>query len=232
MKILGVKLDNLKKKEILEKMSHFLSEEKFRQIATINPEFILEAQKDEDFRNILNSCDLNIADGVGIKLAFWRLGEKLKCRMAGIDLMQEILKIANEKKLKIFLAANNRGLSNWEETREAILRKYSDLEISGANIDRNNFTYKLQPINYNLLLCNFGAPFQEKFLNSQKNDRIKLAVGVGGSFDYLTGKLKRAPKWMQFFGVEWFWRLLLQPKRIKRIFNAVIIFPIRIIFYG
>ena len=57
-----------------------------------------------------------------------------------------------------------------------------------------------------------------------------IAVGVGGSFDYLTGKLKRAPKWMQFFGVEWFWRLMLQPKRIKRIWNAVVVFPIKLIF--
>ena len=228
MKVLGVKLDNLEKKEILERISYFLDGDKFRQIATVNPEFILKAQKDEEFKNILNSCDLNIADGIGIRFAFWRIGEKLKCRMAGIDLMQEILKIADKRKLKIFLAANKGGLSTWEETRNAILKKYPDLEIGGVNLDRNSLSYNLQPITYNLIFCNFGAPFQEKFLNSQKNDRIKLAVGVGGSFDYLTGKLKRAPKWMQFFGIEWLWRLILQPKRIKRIFNAVIIFPIKI----
>ena len=225
-----MRVDNLERKEILEKISCFLDGNNFRQIATVNPEFILEAQKDNEFRGILNSCDLNIADGSGIKFAFWRMGEKLKCRMAGIDLMQEILKIANEKKLKIFLAANSGGLSNWEETRDAILKKYPNLEIGGTNLDRDNLSYKPQPITYNLIFCNFGVPFQEKFLNSLKNDTIGLAVGVGGSFDYLTGKLKRAPKWMQFFGVEWLWRLLLQPKRIKRIFNAVIIFPIRLIF--
>jgi len=239
MDILGVRVDNLERKEILEKISCFLDGNNFRQIATVNPEFILEAQKDNEFRGILNSCDLNIADGSGIKFAFWRMGEKLKCRMAGIDLMQEILKIANEKKLKIFLVANSGGLSTWEETKNAILKKYPDLEIGGANLDRNNLSYRLsrqggtpprrwQATSYEVVFCNFGAPFQEKFLNSLKCDKIKLAVGVGGSFDYLTGKLKRAPKWMQFFGVEWFWRLILQPKRISRIFNAVIAFPIKI----
>lgn len=222
-------MDNLEKKEILEKISHFLNEDKFHQIATVNPEFILQAQKDEKFKKILNDCDLNAADGMGIKFAFWWLRGKLKTRLAGIDLMQEILKIANEKKLKIFLAANRSGLGTWEEARDAILEKYPYLEIGGINLEKNNTEYRLSNTKYDVLFCNFGAPFQEKFLSSQKNGKIKLAVGVGGSFDYLTGKLKRAPKWMQFFGVEWLWRLMLQPRRIGRIFNAVIIFPIKVL---
>ena len=228
MDIIGVRMDNLERREILEKISRFLDEDKLRQIATINPEFVLKAQKDEEFKNILNNCDLNIADSIGIKFAFWRLGKKLKCRMAGIDLMQEIFKIANERKLRIFLAAKSGGLSSWEETKSAILKIYPNLEIDGANLDKNT-KYQIQNTKYQILFCNFGAPYQEKFLNSQKCGKIKLAVGVGGSFDYLTGKTKRAPKWMQFFGVEWFWRLLLQPKRIGRIFKAVLIFPIKIL---
>jgi N-acetylglucosaminyldiphosphoundecaprenol N-acetyl-beta-D-mannosaminyltransferase len=230
MDILGVKVNNLSKKEILEKISLFLSEEKFHQISTVNQEFILAAQKNNKFKEILNNCDLNIADSIGIKFAFWWFGEKLKTRMAGIDLMQEILKIANEKKLKIFLAANSGGLSNWEKAKEAISKIYPDLEINGADINKNSVAGYWSLVTGDIVFCNFGAPFQEKFLNSLKYDKIKLAVGVGGSFDYLTGKLKRAPKWMQFFGVEWLWRLILQPKRIKRIFNAVIVFPIKLIF--
>ncbi|MDO8529452.1 MAG: WecB/TagA/CpsF family glycosyltransferase, partial [bacterium] len=232
MDILGVRIDNLGKKEILEKVSDFLNEYRFRQIATINPEIILAAQKDEEFKKILNNCDLNIADGAGVKFAFWRFGKRLKCRITGIDLMLEILKIANEKRLKIFLAANSDGLSAWEETRDAILNKYPSLRIEGENI---NIDYVISHqssviIDSNIIFCNFGAPYQEKFLNSAKGDKIRLTIGVGSGFDYLTGKLKRAPKWMRFFGFEWFWRLILQPKRIKRIFRAVIIFPIKIIF--
>lgn len=289
MDILGVRVDNLSKKEILEKISCFLNEEGTSQIATVNPEFILRAQKDEEFRNILNNCDLNVADGIGIKFAFWWLRNKLRCRMTGIDLMQEILKIANDRKLKIFLATKSRGLSTWEETRDAILKIYPNLEINGIDIDcyfwlsakggsaskgdqeseLSNFEgvdsrFRGNDIKADIIFANFGAPFQEKFLNSQKSGspqhlclenekniennnknanliennslqnqrcrgKIKLAVGVGGSFDYLTGKAKRAPKWMQFFGVEWLWRLLLQPKRFKRIWNAVIVFPIKLL---
>lgn len=237
MDILGVRINNFSKQEILNKIFEFLNEEKFHQIATINPEFILNAQKDEQFKNMLNNCDLNVTDGVGISFAFWWLKEKLKCRIAGIDLMQEILKIANEKKLKIYLATNDKGLSDFEETKDAILKKYPDLEINGENLDileaqlPNGSPASISMKENDIIFCNFGAPFQEKFLSGRKCDKIKLAIGVGGSFDYLTGKLKRAPKWMQIFGVEWFWRFMLQPKRIKRILNAVIVFPIKLIFY-
>ncbi|MCX6763154.1 MAG: WecB/TagA/CpsF family glycosyltransferase, partial [Candidatus Moranbacteria bacterium] len=176
----------------------------------------------------LNSCDLNIADGFGIKLVFWRYGRNLKCRLAGIDLMLEILKIASENNLSVFLAANSGGLSSCELTRDAIHAIYPSLEIDGRNIDINN----REPITVNqeLVFCNFGVPYQEKFINSIKNDRIRLAMGVGGSFDYLTGRLKRAPQFIRAVGFEWFWRLLLQPKRWKRIWNAVIVFPIKVIF--
>lgn len=224
-----MRVDNFSREEILEKISCFLNEEKFHQVATINPEFILEAEKDREFQKILNSCDLNVADGIGIKFAFSKFGEKLKCRIAGADLLEEILKIASNRGLGIFLAANSRGLSSWGETRDAILKKYPNSLIKGENLDRNNMKYQIKNGEFQLLFCNFGAPFQEKFLNFQKDGKIRLAVGVGGSFDYLTGKLKRAPKWMQFFGVEWFWRLMLQPKRIKRIWNAVIVFPVKIL---
>jgi N-acetylglucosaminyldiphosphoundecaprenol N-acetyl-beta-D-mannosaminyltransferase len=236
MKILEVKIDNLSKEDIFKKIDSFLDDGKFHQIATVNPEIILASQKDAELKEIVNYCDLSLGDGMGIKLAAWKNGEKLKIRIPGIDLMIELFKIANEKNIEIFLAADKNGLSSWEETKEAILKIYPNLEINGADLDKST-KYKIpaspegeQDTKYKILFCNFGAPFQEKFLNGLKNDIIGIAVGVGGSFDYLTGRLKRAPKWMQFFGIEWMWRLILQPKRFKRIFNAIIIFPLKIVF--
>ena len=258
MDILGVKVDNLPRKEILEKVNNFLSEDRFHQIATINPEFILEAGRDEDFRNILNNCDLNVADGFGLKFAFWRSGEKLNFRIAGADLMEEILRLAEKNNFKIFLAASSRGLSSWEETRDAIFKKYPKLEIGGKNygchsersaseVEKANFNSvrslaEFTPLNSgarddivtcDIVFANFGAPYQEKFLNSLKtaeNSKIKLAMGVGGNFDFLTGKIKRAPVFMRKIGLEWLWRLFQQPRRIKRIFNAVVVFPIKMTF--
>jgi len=233
MQILGIKVDNLSRAEILEKVKVFLSEDNFHQIATINPEFILEAQKDAEFKNVLNNCDLNVADGVGLRFAFWRNGEKLKARIAGADMMDEILYRAEKNNHNIFLAANNGGLSTWEETRDAILKRYPGLKIGGSNLEKNSARYELQITDYAIVFCNFGAPYQEKFLHSLKslkNSKIKLGIGVGGSFDYLTGKIRRAPKFARRCGLEWLWRLIQQPKRFKRIFRAIIIFPIKIIF--
>jgi N-acetylglucosaminyldiphosphoundecaprenol N-acetyl-beta-D-mannosaminyltransferase len=241
-KLLDVKIDNLTKTEIRQKVKNFLIEDGFHQIATINPEFILEAQENSEFKNILNSCDLNIADGFGIKLAFWRYGKNLKYRMAGIDLMMEILQIANAKKLSVFLAAKNGGLSSWEEIRDAILKIYPDLEIYGSNltchselVEESNLIRSLRfgrddKIDSDIVFCNFGAPYQETFLRSLKSDRIRLAMGVGGSFDYLTGQTPRAPQFLRQTGLEWLWRLILQPKRWKRILNSIVIFPVKILF--
>lgn len=266
MEILGVRIENLEKETILQRIECFLGEDKFHQIATVNPEFILEAQKDKNFKNILNDCDLNVADGIGIRLAFWKKRNRLKCRTAGADLVEEILRRAEKNNLGVFLVINSGGLSTWEEARDAILRKYPALEVNGVNLNKeiSNLEFRisnkarisndliseefknskleylnlikiseLKIQNYDIIFCNFGAPYQEKFLSSLKsleNSKIKLAMGVGGSFDYLTGKIKRAPVWMRRIGLEWLWRLIQQPKRIKRIFNAVIIFPLRFIF--
>lgn len=239
MQILGVRVDNLSRKEILEKIESYLSNEKpyatdmrseFHQIATINPEFILKAQTDTSFRLILNKCDLNIADGIGIKFAFLRFGKQLKCRFAGVDLMHEILKIANKKKLNVFLAASKSSLSTWEETAQALRKTYPSIILDGDNIDPNGGSYELKATSYQLVLCNFGAPQQELFINSVKNDTIRLAMGVGGAFDFVTGKVKRAPEFWRKIGMEWLWRFLQEPRyRAKRIFKAVIVFPIKVL---
>jgi len=234
MNILGVRVDNLAREEILSKVQSFLREDIFYQLATINPEFILAAQKDENFKNILNGCDLNVADGIGIRFAFWRFGKRLKARIAGAELLEEILKIAVAKKYKVFLAASSGGLSSWEETRETILKKYPDMVIGGVNSKKISLGQESRIADYEIVFCNFGAPQQEKFLHSLKlreNSKIRLAMGVGGSFDFLTSKISRAPRWMRRTGLEWLWRFILEPKyRAKRIWNAVIFFPLKVIF--
>lgn len=243
MKILGVRIDNFSKKEILEKIEFFLTEEKFHQIATVNPEFILRAKKDSEFKSILNKTDLNVADGVGIWYAFLRYSNKLNDRIAGVDLMQKILQIADEKKLSLFLAIHKNGLSSFEEIKKVLNERYPNIEVFGGDIDSRKNKKIIPVVNQDLVLCNFGFPVQEKFINLLKNKqnsslqlsgcrgKIRLAMGVGGSFDFVTGKISRAPHWMQKIGLEWLWRFAQEPRyRFKRIINAVVVFPIRILF--
>ncbi|HBI33640.1 MAG TPA: hypothetical protein DEA43_03415 [Candidatus Moranbacteria bacterium] len=243
MNILGVRIDNFSKKEILEKIEFFLNEEKFHQIATVNPEFILRAQKDLEFKNILNKADLNVTDGVGIWYAFLRYGGRLKNRIAGVDLMEMIFERANEKKLSLFLAIHKNGLSSFNEIKKVLNEKYPNIEVFGGDIDSRRNKKIIPNVDQALVFCNFGFPVQEKFINLLKNKqnsnlqlsgcrgKIRLAMGVGGSFDFVTGKIARAPHWMQKIGLEWLWRFAQKPRyRFKRIINAVVVFPIKIIF--
>ncbi len=255
-KCLNVKIDNLSQEEILNRVKNALNQKNqdktFLQINTVNPEFILEAQKNQKFRDILNAkTSLNIADGIGLKFASWRYGKNLKCRWAGVDLMGEILKIADKNKQRVFLIANKKGLIACQEVAEVIEKIYPNLEIKGVNVavERNtkDLRFKIYDLENNIislyslksyilnhksdvLFCALGAPQQEILLHNLQDTGIKLAMGVGGSFDFLTGKIKRAPKWMRIIGLEWFWRLILEPRyRLKRIYNAVMVFPIRVI---
>jgi N-acetylglucosaminyldiphosphoundecaprenol N-acetyl-beta-D-mannosaminyltransferase len=245
MNILGIPIDNFSREEILDCVRDFLNEPKFHRLVTVNPEFLLEAEKNEAFRKSLLEADMRVTDGFGIVLAGWLRGKYIT-RFPGADLMEEILKIANEKKLSVFLVVNKDGLSSYEEVQTAILKKYPDIILNGTNIschsERSFESRNLDMIenipqqarddiikNYQLVFCNFGAPEQELFLAKLKeqNMELRLAMGVGGSFDYLTGKQKRAPEWLRVIGLEWLWRLILQPKRFKRIWNATVVFLAR-----
>ncbi len=255
-KCLNVKIDNLSQEEILNRVKNALNQKNqgktFLQINTVNPEFILEAQKNQKFRDILNAkTSLNIADGIGLKFASWRYGKNLKCRWAGVDLMGEILKIANKNKQRVFLIANKKGLIACQEVAEIIEKIYPDLEIKGVNVavekNKKDLRFKIYDLGNNVislrslksyilnhksdvLFCALGAPQQEILLHNLQDTGIKLAMGVGGSFDFLTGKIKRAPKWMRVVGLEWLWRLILEPRyRLKRIWQAVIVFPVKVV---
>jgi N-acetylglucosaminyldiphosphoundecaprenol N-acetyl-beta-D-mannosaminyltransferase len=236
--ILGVRIDNYSKKEILEKIESFLAEEKFHHIATVNPEFVLKSQKDLEFMNILNKTQLNVADGVGIWYASLMQASSIENRIAGIDLMQDILQIADKKGLDLFLAIHHKGLSSFADIKKVLNVKYPNIRIFGRDIDPRKSKKMEAEIDHTLVFCNFGFPQQEKFINSlrSKQDlrlqlsgsrgKIRLAMGVGGSFDFVTGKILRAPLWMQKIGLEWLWRFVQEPRyRFKRIINAVIVFP-------
>ena len=237
IKILGIKIDKLTSKEVFEKIESFLLSDSQHYIITLNPEILLETQKDEEYFYILNNADLSVVDGMGLKFAGLVTGNNLE-RIPGVDLTEKILQVAEDKKLKVAVLNWNRGLSKKGDIEKALIKKYSNLKFVVENIERDfaNFTKTesfthLQKFEPDILFVTLGAPDQEKFIyhNLNKIPSVKLALGVGGSFDCISGKIKRAPLIFQKLGVEWFWRLIMQPQRWKRIYNAVIIFPYKFI---
>jgi N-acetylglucosaminyldiphosphoundecaprenol N-acetyl-beta-D-mannosaminyltransferase len=234
MKILGIPIDILSREDILRTVGKVLDSSSYHRIATVNPEFLLLAEKDPAFQQALIDANLRIADGFGIVLAGLLRGRCIT-RFPGADLMEAILAIAEERKLSIFLAVRADGLSTYDEIRSVILKKYPNITVGGADMDIADseciaLQSEIKNLKSKIVFCNFGVPYQEIFLTNMQDTGVTFGMGVGGSFDYLTGKLRRAPKCLHMIGLEWLWRLILQPKRIGRIWNAVIVFPIKMIF--
>ncbi len=236
MHLLGIDIDTLKRTELLGRAERWLSEESgFHRIATVNPEFLLLAREDALFRQSLAAADLRIADGFGIVLAFRFRGARVE-RFPGADIMEALLEIASTRHLSVFLAVRKGGLSTYEEVRSAMLKKYPDMAIGGADIDPRRASidgnaYGIRDTKYDILISNFGAPEQEIFLElfRAQPGGIRIALGVGGALDYLTGRIARAPRAWQRLGLEWLWRLIRQPQRLGRIWNATVVFLWRVI---
>lgn len=262
IKILGVPFDNLTKKEVLETISKWLNENKKLHISTPNPEFLLEAQKNPKFHEILNKTHINIPDGIGILWAATHLHKTsknknklikilkglaglgalifyqkyckkiIKERVSGADLMLDICAKSLERGHKIFLLGAKQGIA--EKTAEKLKEYFPALNIAGfyaGSPDGKEITEKIDDSGADILFVAFGAPKQDIWIheNLPKLENIKLAMGVGGAFDFISGKIARAPSFLRSLGLEWLFRLIKEPKRIRRIFNAVIKFPYQIL---
>lgn len=229
MNVFGISIDNCSRIDILSQVERWLDGDGFHRIATVNPEFLLLATKNRAFRGALESADLRTADGVGLRLPFFLAGETLSARITGADLLPEIFKLAEAKQLTVGLMLDPGGLSSYEDIKKTLHKRYPNLVVE--KFSPEYLSSSLKPIPYNLVFCNYGAPLQEIILAGLKSKpgSIRLAMGVGGALDFLTGKISRAPKFFRSIGLEWLWRLWQQPRRFHRIWNAVVIFPVKVL---
>ena len=228
MKILGVKIDPVDYQETIEKIGEFIVSQNPHHLVTLNPEMIVTAQKDREFKRILNDSDLNTPDGFGIRLALKKIHHlSLQENVTGVDLTYKLADISQTKKWKIYLVGAGRGIA--QKTAKNLLKKYPKARIVGATQEPDlDDIKKKKP---DIFLLAFGPPKQEKWIYEHKNElKIPVTIGVGGTFDYISGKIKRAPKWMRTLGLEWLYRLIQQPSRAPRIFNAVVKFPLLVLF--
>ncbi len=242
--ILGVKVDNFTKTEVIQKAKNFLSDEKQHYIVTPNPEMVVAAQKDKCFLEILNKADLAVPDGFGLILASRYLRHPLPEKIHGVDLMIDFCRIAEQKNCSVFLLGaefsetKKRGLTSPEETATALRKKFPQLKVSGRALTQERIDEELlKKINLDkpeILFVALGAGWQEKFIAESLNKipSIKIAMGVGGAFDFISGKVKRAPVWMRKIGLEWLWRLFMQPWRWKRILTATVKFSWLVLLKG
>ncbi|MBP7811420.1 MAG: WecB/TagA/CpsF family glycosyltransferase [Candidatus Moranbacteria bacterium] len=235
MQIFGITLDDVSCKELLTCCETWFVGNDFHRITTVNSEFLLRAREDVVFACNLRSADLRVADGFGIVLVSWLRGKRIH-RCPGADLMESLLTQAEQEHRLVFFAVRQDGLSSYEEIIQALRKKYPALIVDGSVVDRhdqasawNDAHSKIRTSHATIVFSNFGAPEQEYFIESLREDPggVRLAMGVGGSFDYLTGKIVRAPHCLRAVGLEWLWRLIRQPKRFGRIWSATVVFLFR-----
>ncbi len=234
MRILGVKIDEYTQPEALQKVALFLSQKGQKKIFTPNPELLVQAQDDPYFKEVLNGADLSLCDGKGIQL----VSKPTLERIPGVDFMVALCALAAKQRKSIFLLGSSSN-EIAERTAQKLQEKFPTLNIVGFDqgprvqenaekklvIEANEQQKTIDYINTakpDILFVAFGSPKQEKWIteNLYLLPSVKIAMGVGGSFDFISGKVKRAPLLLRRLGLEWLYRLSKEPKRFFRIYNA------------
>ena len=236
--ILGVNITKENNNEILKKIHSFLIGNSPKYIVTPNPEIILKTKHDEELFYILNNADISLPDGIGLKLAGFFMGQNLK-RFTGSDLTNHLLKYSEENNFKIAILNWRGSLSLSSDIKKSLSKKFPKLKFSIQDIDRGGELINFQKLNNfspDILFSALGSPWQEKNIFHSKNKitNLKIALAIGGSFDFITNKTKRAPKVSRVIGLEWLWRLFIRPSdktrrfkwssKLKRIYNATFVF--------
>ncbi len=240
MNILGVKINAVTKNEALAKIAAFLVEEKPHVIVTPNPEIILYAKKHPAYREILNKADLAIPDGEGLLIVSRFMKERILERVSGADIVPEIAALAREKKLTIGLLG---GLDQATvDKAAAVMREWGNEVVFASHgvpkKDWQNSAFhekiisELRSAAPQVVYVALGHPKQEEWIDKYQFalPSARLFLGCGGSLEFIAGVAQRAPRSMQRAGLEWLWRLMKEPKRLKRILNAVIVFPLTVLY--
>lgn len=245
IRILDVTIDNVTNEQALARAEAFLNEPSFHHIVTPGPEFVLEATAHPKFQEILNRADLSIADGFGLHIGARMTGQKLRQRIPGYDFILDLMNIAERRKSRIFLFGGSPE-HIVEHAAKKLLQLHPGLAIVGlearsrgswTKVDDRRVVERIHMAQPDILLVALGAPKQELWIDRHRAalHNVKIAMGVGRSFDYLSGVVQRAPKVMRSTGLEWLHTYLNAGKyyqpgfRRQRITNATYRFMIELV---
>ena len=210
--LLGVGFTIATEKEVLEYIITGLEKkaEKYY-IVTPNPEILVIANKNKNYKTVLNEAKLALPDGVGVTIASKLLGKGLKRRITGVDLVEMLCMEGAKKPITIGFLGSRPGVA--DKTAECLQKKYPGLKVIFAKEEWNEGSSK----QIDILFVAFGSPKQELWIAENLSKLpVKVVIGVGGSFDFISGRVKRAPAWIRKAGFEWLYRLINEPWRIKR----------------
>ena len=218
--LLNTYVDNLNMQETLLRVENAIESKKQLHHVVVNAGKIVDMQTDLQLRKSVNESDIINADGQSVVWASKILGKPLKERVAGIDLMINLVQIAHQKNYKIFLLGAKEDVV--KKVVEMYSKQYSSNLVAGYRNgyfnkeDEEKIAKQISDSGANMLFVAISSPIKENFLSDNKEllKNVNFIMGVGGSFDVIAGKVKRAPLWMQRNGLEWFYRFIQEPKRM------------------
>ena len=239
--ILDVSIELFNKEEVLSLCQTWLYSSELHQIVTVNPEFLMESRRNHEFFNVLQKAQLRIADGFGLvlisRILYGKQGRLF--RMTGVDLVYLLSDLCAQNGKSVYLMGGDPEVAG--RAARALQKKYPSLIISGAEEglpkqgggSDDGLCQRIFAAQTDVLFVALGAPRQDLWIarNKEKLHGVSIAVGVGGTFDYLAGTVPYAPRIVRSLGLEWLFRLITQPHRLNRIFTAVIRFPIAVLFW-
>lgn len=220
--ILGIPVHSLTAADALAAVRRFMGEPRLHQIATVNPEFVMAAQDNAAFAEVLRAADLNLPDGVGLLYAARYLGRPLPERVPGSEFVYHLAETAAAEGWPLFLLGAAPGVA--EEAAAILTAKYPGLNIAGTHAgspgpaENDAIVGLINDSGAQLLYVAYGAPQQDLWIgrNRDRLPAVRVAMGVGGSLDFITGRAVRAPQWAQDAGLEWLHRLVKEPWRWRR----------------
>lgn len=219
--ILGVGVDPVTEDQVLDFIGERVQQRRPGQIVTVNAEFIMKARADAGFAEVLAGADLATPDGAGVVWAMRRQGVRVPARVGGSDLIWSVARQAAALGHRLFLLGGESGVA--EEAARRLCQAHPGLEVAGtyagssAPHEAESIVDLIRCSRADVLFVAFGAPHQDVWLARYlARSGAAVGIGVGGSFDYLAGRARRAPRVMREHGLEWLWRLLQQPWRWRR----------------
>ena len=225
--ISGIPIDKLDTAKVLERIEEFIHNRRFHQVATANTNFLVNALFDVELRHILRACDLVVPDGMLVVWAAKLLGASLMERVTGADMVPRLAEISARKGYRIFMLGAKAEIA--QRAKDNLIERYPGVQIVGCyspapasivKMDNEGILRLIEDAKPDILLVAFGNPKQEKWIHMHQERLneigVPVCIGVGGTFDFISGTIPRAPRWMQRGGIEFFWRFLLDPLRLGK----------------
>lgn len=220
--LLGVKVHRITMAQTLEAIRGFINSGRPHMIATADASMIAMAQSDADLREIINTADLVTPDGSGLLKGSQILGVPLIERVSGVDIAREICRLSGEMGFSVFFLGSEPGIAS--AAADNLQKQFPKMLVAGTHHGYFKPEQDAEIIQIvresgaSVLLAGMGIPRQEKWIKKYLSELgVSVAMGVGGSMDVFSGKLKRAPKWYQDHGLEWVYRLCQDPSKIKKV---------------